>query len=104
MLELEERGGRLGVVFVLGAEYQEWIYLKDLTTSATTNTGHSNVVDWFGLNARDTRNPTEVPGIQIDGYFRDDSETTKQPGNAYGNRKFPHDSQFVIRFPDDWNC
>jgi len=103
VLELGELGGGLGVVFVLGAEYQEWVYLNDLTTSGTTTTGYTNIVDRFGLNAKDTDNPTDVPGIQIDGYFRDDSTTTKQPGNFYGNRKFPHDSQFVIRFPDEWN-
>jgi hypothetical protein len=98
-----EVGGRLRSVFVLGAEYQEWAYLDDLTTSGTSPKGHTSIVDQFGLHAKDTRNPTGVPGLQIDGYFRDDSETTKQPGNFYGNRRFPHDSQFVIRFPNDWN-
>jgi hypothetical protein len=103
VLELGELGDGLGLVFVLGAEHQEWVYLTDLTTSSTTKTGHTNLIDRFGLNAKDTENPTGVAGVQIDGYFRDDSQTIKQPGNFYGNRKFHHDSQLVLRFPDDWN-
>ena len=68
-----------------------------------TQTEHTNFIDRFGLNAKDTENPTGVAGVKIDGYFRDDSQTIKQPGNFYGNRKFHHDSQLVLRFPDDWN-
>src|SRR5215211_5507652 len=112
-------------VLVPGAENQECSYLDDLTTAGTLSTGHTNVNDWHGLHAQGTLNPRGVPGLQIDGYFPDKSLTTKatqysvrrelepgcpQPyyydvGNAYGNRKFPHDSQFVMRFPNPerWN-
>lgn len=43
-----------------------------------------------------TRNPSGVPGIQIDGYFPDDS--TSNPTHGWN-----HDSQFVIRLPKNWN-
>jgi pimeloyl-ACP methyl ester carboxylesterase len=56
------------------------------------------------LHAQGTHNPSGVPGLQVDGYFLDDdSETTRAPGNYYGNKKYPRDSQFVMRFPTDWN-
>src|SRR3954447_12165093 len=91
---------------VPGAEHQEQVHLDDLTTAkGTKGTPYTNPTDWLGLHAKaaETHNPTGVPGLQIDGYFPDNSKTTKEPGNNYGNRKFPHDSQFVIRFPDKWN-
>ncbi len=78
------------------AVVQDGDCLRDLTTAATRRTGHTDRTDWSGLHADGTRNPTGVPGLQIDGYFRDDSHT-----NA--NNGWNHDSQFVIRFPDDWN-
>ena len=37
-----------------------------------------------------------MPGIQVDGYFPDTSTTNTNHG-------WNHDSQFVIRIPDDWN-
>ena len=37
-----------------------------------------------------------VPGLQIDGYFPDTSTSNTTHG-------WNHDSQFVIRLPDDWN-
>jgi hypothetical protein len=91
---------------VPGAEYQESAPLNDLTTKGTNNTPYTNPVDRVGLHAAGTKEiETVVPGLQIDGYFRDDSKTTKEPGNYYGNRKFPNDSQFVLRFPNPglWN-
>jgi hypothetical protein len=70
--------------------------LDDLTTAGTVQTGHTNQADWNGLHAPGTVNPTGVPGIQIDGYFPDDSTTNASHG-------WNHDSQFVIRLPDRWN-
>src|SRR5215217_3514662 len=67
-----------------GAQF-ECAYLDDLTTAGTQRTRHTNFVDWFGLHAQGTENPTGVPG------------------NYYGNKKYPRDSQFVMRFPRDWN-
>ena len=99
-------GGKTREVSVPGAEYQEWAYLNDLTTKGTKNTPFTNPADRARLHAEGTKEIEErVPGLQIDGYFRDDSKTTKEPGNTYGNRKFPNDSQFVMRFPDPdhWN-
>ncbi len=81
---------------VPGAEVQDGDCLKDLTTAGTEGTGHTNRFDWQGLHASGTNNPSGVSGLQVDGYFPDDSKTNKNNG-------FNHDSQFVIRFPDDWN-
>ena len=83
-------------VMVPGAEFQDANCLNDLTTAATEGTGHTNRSDWDGLHASGTKNPIGVPGLQIDGYFPDGSRTNTNNG-------FNHDSQFVIRFPNDWN-
>lgn len=79
-----------------GAETQQTACLDDLTTAGTTVTGHTNPDDWSGLHAPGTQNPSGVPGIQVDGYFPDDST-----GNT--NNDWDHDAQFVIRLPDEWN-
>ena len=79
-----------------GAERQERACLDDLTTAGTQTNGHTDRSDWEGLNASGTKNPTGVPGLQIDGYFPDSSTTN-------GTHGWNHDSQFVIRLPDDWN-
>ncbi len=81
---------------VPGAEMQKVSCLDDLTTAGTSASGHTNVGDWAGLHAAGTVNPTGVPGIQVDGYFPDTSTS-----NA--NNGWNHDSQFVIRIPDNWN-
>jgi hypothetical protein len=81
---------------VPGAEKQVTACLDDLTTAGTVASGHTNRADWAGLNASGTRNPSGVPGIQVDGYFPDDSTTNTNNG-------FNHDSQFVIRLPEHWN-
>ena len=87
------RQGRLDVPH---AEAQKKACLDDLTTAGTTVTGHTNPNDWSALHASGTRNPSGVPGIQVDGYFPDSSHTNSNNGWA-------HDSQFVIRLPDRWN-
>jgi hypothetical protein len=83
-------------ISVYRAEVLETACLADLTTAGTLVSGHTNQADWNGLHAPGTRNPSGVPGIQVDGYFPDDS--TSNTNNGWN-----HDSQFVIRLPDDWN-
>jgi dienelactone hydrolase len=85
-----------GPVDVPGAERQVASCLDDLTTAGTVASGHANPADWSGLSASGTHNPTGVPGMQVDGYFPDDSTTNANNGWA-------HDSQFVIRLPEHWN-
>ncbi|MBA2528411.1 MAG: tannase/feruloyl esterase family alpha/beta hydrolase [Euzebyales bacterium] len=87
---------RMEAVDVPGAQRQQAACLADLTTAGTTATGHTDASDWLSLHAKGTRNPTGVPGIQVDGYFPDTSTF-----NSY--RGWNHDAQFVMRFPDDWN-
>jgi len=95
-----ERGGdhcaRQGRLRVPGAEHQVVACLDDLTTAGTTRSGHTNPEDWAGLHAPGTVNPTGVPGLQVDGYFPDTSTSNTNNG-------WRHDSQFVIRLPEDWN-
>ncbi len=81
---------------VPGAERSEGACLDDLTTAGTVASGHTNPEDWAGLHAAGTTNPSGVPGVQVDGYFPDDSTTNTNHG-------WNHDSQFVVRLPDDWN-
>ena len=78
------------------AQKQKLSCLTDLTTASTVATGHTNPNDWAGLNATGTRNPSGIPGIQVDGYFPDTS--TSNTNNGWN-----HDAQFVIRLPDRWN-
>lgn len=81
---------------VPGAEKQVAACLGDLTTAGTVASGHTVPADWAGLHAAGTRNPSGVPGIQLDGYFPDTSTF-----NA--NNGWNHDAQFVIRLPERWN-
>ncbi len=87
---------RMKRIDVPRAEVQEAACLADLTTAGTSGTKYTDVSDWIGLHAKTTRNPSGVPGIQVDGYFPDTSTF-----NTY--RGWNHDSQFVLRLPDDWN-
>ncbi|MEV8623766.1 tannase/feruloyl esterase family alpha/beta hydrolase [Streptomyces sp. NPDC051079] len=81
---------------VPGAEHQESACLADLTTAGLAGTPYTDMADQAGLSAKGTRNPSGVPGVQIDGYFPDDSRSNATHGWA-------HDAQFVIRLPDEWN-
>jgi Tannase and feruloyl esterase/3HB-oligomer hydrolase (3HBOH) len=83
-------------VAVPGAQLQEVACLADLTTAGTVASGHTDPADWAGLHPAGARNPSGVPGIQIDGYFPDTSTMNTTHG-------WNHDAQFVIRLPDDWN-
>jgi alpha-beta hydrolase superfamily lysophospholipase len=83
-------------IVVPGAERQDVACVSDLTTAGTTATGHTNPLEWTALQARGTRNPSGVPGVQVDGHFADDSST-----NA--NHGWRHDAQFVLRLPERWN-
>ena len=57
---------------------------------------YTDQADWVSLHAPGTVNPTGVPGLQVDGYFPDTSSFNTTHG-------WNHDSQFVLRIPDDWN-
>ncbi|GAA0585908.1 tannase/feruloyl esterase family alpha/beta hydrolase [Actinomadura livida] len=81
---------------VPGAETQVTACLDDLTTAGTIASGHTVPADWAGLHAGGTRNPSGVPGVQVDGYFPDTS--TFNTNNGWN-----HDAQFVIRLPEKWN-
>ncbi|MGW1882489.1 tannase/feruloyl esterase family alpha/beta hydrolase [Streptomyces sp. NPDC001970] len=81
---------------IVGADHQESACLGDLTTAALAGTPYTDMADQAGLAASGTRNPSGVPGIQIDGYFPDDSRLNATHG-------WRHDAQFVIRLPDRWN-
>ncbi len=83
-------------VAVPGAERQVDACLPDLTTAGTVADGHSDPAQWAGLQPAGARNPTGVPGTQIDGYFPDTSAFNTTHG-------WNHDAQFVIRLPDHWN-
>ncbi|HET6501043.1 MAG TPA: tannase/feruloyl esterase family alpha/beta hydrolase [Amycolatopsis sp.] len=83
-------------VTVPGAAYQESACLADLTTTGTLATGHTVAADWAGLTSAGLPVPGPVPGLQIDGYFPDDSTTNTNHG-------WNHDAQFVLRLPRNWN-
>ena len=75
---------------------QKTACLEDMTTASTVVTGHTDASDWASLHAPGTRNPTGVPGVQVDGHFRDTSSSNSRNG-------WSSDAQFVMRFPDRWN-
>jgi hypothetical protein len=92
----DDRCARVGRITVPAAERQLAACLDDLTTAGTVATGHTVPADYAGLHAAGTRNPSGVPGIQVDGYFPDTSTFNTNHG-------WNHDSQFVIRLPEHWN-
>ncbi|MEV6423788.1 tannase/feruloyl esterase family alpha/beta hydrolase [Streptomyces sp. NPDC051662] len=81
---------------VPGAGHQRTACLGDLTTTALAGTPYTDPADQAGLSAAGTEKPSGVPGVQIDGYFPDDSRSNATHG-------WRHDAQFVIRLPDKWN-
>ncbi|GAB2523270.1 3-hydroxybutyrate oligomer hydrolase family protein [Nocardia heshunensis] len=90
------RAANCAAPLVLGAQLQIADCLDDLTTAGTVDSGHTVPADWAGLHPAGARNPSGVPGMQIDGYFPDNSTTNTNHG-------WNHDSQFVIRLPEHWN-
>ncbi|MYR43663.1 tannase/feruloyl esterase family alpha/beta hydrolase [Streptomyces sp. SID5910] len=91
-----EHCGRQERVRVPGAAVQQSACLADLTTTGLAGTAYTDLADQAGLTAADTRSPSGVPGIQVDGYFPDSSRFNTTHG-------WQHDAQFVIRLPDHWN-
>jgi hypothetical protein len=86
-------------VRVPGAEHAETACLPDITTAGLLTAApgrYTDQPDWVSLHAPGTTNPTGVPGLQVDGFFPDTSTSNKTHG-------WDHDSQFVLRVPDDWN-
>ncbi|MFL6097036.1 MAG: hypothetical protein ACJ71Y_16415, partial [Blastococcus sp.] len=83
-------------IHVPGAELQRVECEDDLSATALSAKGRSDASDWEGLHSQQTKNPPAGAGIQIDGYFPDDSTTNTENG-------WSHDSQFVIRLPEHWN-
>src|SRR5688572_3334790 len=83
---------------VPGAEAQRQACIDDLTTAGTRTSGHTDPSDWASLTPTSQRNPSGVPGLQIDGYMPDTSTSNINP-----NTGWTHDSQFVIRMPNEWN-
>jgi hypothetical protein len=84
---------------VPGAERAETACLPDITTAGLLTAApgqYTDKTDWETLSAPGTVNPTGVPGLQVDGYFPDTSSLNTTHG-------WNHDSQFVLRIPDDWN-
>ena len=90
-------------VTVPGAERAETTCLDDITTAGLlaaddplTPRVYTDQGDWLSLHTLGTVNPTGVRGLQVDGYFPDTSSFN-------GTHGWKHDSQFVLRIPDDWN-
>jgi hypothetical protein len=81
---------------VPGAEFSITACLDDLTTTGTVKTGHTDPADFDRLTAPGTVTPSGVPGVQVDGYFPDNSTSNNDHG-------WHHDSQFVLRMPTHWN-
>ena len=87
-------------ISVPGAEVQRVSpCLDDLSTAgllAEPGWAYTDAADFASLHAPGTVNPPGVPGVQVDGYFPDTSTTNPLHG-------WNHDSQFVIRLPEQWN-
>jgi len=81
---------------VPGAAKQRTECEADLSARTLGALGLSDPSDWATLSSARSTNPPSGAGIQIDGYFPDDSTTNTENG-------WNHDSQFVIRLPARWN-
>jgi hypothetical protein len=91
--------GEGDTVEVPDAEVAVTACLPDLTTAGLLQAPpgqYTDQSDWLALHTPGTTNPSGVPGLQVDGYFPDSS--TFNTTHAWN-----HDSQFVLRIPDDWN-
>src|ERR1700712_881355 len=83
-------------IHVPGAALQRVECQTDLSAVALAAKGRSDAGDWAPLSSARSTNPPAGAGIQVDGYFPDDSTTNTENG-------WNHDSQFVIRLPAKWN-
>jgi hypothetical protein len=86
-------------VAVPGTELTRTTCLDDITTAGLlqqTGAQYTDQSDWQTLHAPGTSNPSDIRGLQVDGYFPDTSAFNTTHG-------WNHDSQFVLRIPDDWN-
>ena len=88
--------GNQQAIHVPGAALQRAECQTNLSAVALAATGRSDESDWATLSSARSKNPPAGAGIQIDGYFPDDSTTNTENG-------WNHDSQFVIRLPATWN-
>src|SRR4051812_19342884 len=86
----------VSAIHVPGAQMQRVSCEPDLSATVLSTKDESDASDWEGLHSQKTVNPPAGGGIQIDGYFPDDSTTNATHG-------WNHDSQFVIRLPEHWN-
>ena len=84
-------------VRVPGAEQQDApVCLPDITTPGLQLAGRTDASDWLPLSSARSAPQRATAGMQIDGYFPDDSTTN----TTYSKN---HDAQFVMRFPVAWN-
>ncbi|MCW2777328.1 MAG: LigA [Frankiales bacterium] len=84
-------------VKVRGAQQQDApACLTDLTTPGLVAAAKTDESDWATLTSLRTAPQPATPGLQVDGYFPDDSTHNTESGKD-------HDAQFVMRFPDAWN-
>src|SRR3954465_9644575 len=83
-------------IHVPGAQLQRVSCEPDLSATVLSTKDESDASDWEGFEAQRPGTPPAGGGIQIDGYFPDDSTTNTTHG-------WNHDSQFVIRLPEHWN-